>query len=225
MSGEEQNQKHAQFILFFLKIHQVVHCEFVPEGKTGRADLYNNILWCLRENIQRKRSEQQCVPSHASSECNENAFFALEFFAQTNTIFPEHLDHSPDLAAPQPRPLPENQNQVERLLFWYTGEDPMPIAEGQVQGDKNKKLSENSYQAHETTDRQQQNLNQVRFYIFMVLSSEHFDHIFYITLLIQNLRTLFSQDSPNYISHSLCQASIKHIINVLLINCHNCKVG
>lgn len=130
MSGEEQNQKHAQFILFFLKIHQVVHCEFVPEGKTGRADLYNNILWCLRENIQRKRSEQQCVPSHASSECIENAFFALEFFAQTNTIFPEHLDHSPDLAAPQPRPLPENQNQVERLLFWYTGEDPMDKFKG-----------------------------------------------------------------------------------------------
>lgn len=29
----------------------------------------------------------------------------------------------------------------------------MPIAEGQVQGDKNKNLSGNSYQAHETTDR------------------------------------------------------------------------
>lgn len=100
-----------------------------------------------------------------------------------------------------------------------------PLQKDKFKGTKIKKLSENSYQAHETTDRQQQNLNQVRFYIFMVLSSEHFDHIFYITLLIQNLRTLFSQDSPNYISHSLCQASIKHIINVLLINSHNCKVG
>lgn len=81
------------FIFFLsLSLHQAVHHKFIPQG--GNAGIKFD-CYVLRESIQKKRSELQCLPEGHLTQETQDVFF---FFAHTNRIFAHHLDHSSDLA-------------------------------------------------------------------------------------------------------------------------------
>jgi hypothetical protein len=52
-SGEEQSQEHAHHF----DIKGIVHKEFVLAGQTVNSAYYCNVLWRMRENVQRLQTE------------------------------------------------------------------------------------------------------------------------------------------------------------------------
>jgi hypothetical protein len=79
----------------------MLHIEFAPEGRTGNAEFYCNVLRRLREDIQRKRPELWCAGNwmlHDDNAPSHRALVTREFLAHNGIITLPHPPYSPDLA-------------------------------------------------------------------------------------------------------------------------------
>jgi hypothetical protein len=88
-------------LIVFFDMKGIVHCEFVPPSTTVNSDTYCNVLRCLRENVEQKRSElfhnhdwllyNDNMPAHTSLK-------TTEFVTNNNTVFIPQPPYSPGLA-------------------------------------------------------------------------------------------------------------------------------
>jgi len=88
-------------LIVFFDIQGIVHLEFAPQGRTVNAKFYYNVLRCLREDIQRKRTELWHVGNwllHDDNAPTHQALITHEFLAHNSIITLPHPPYSPDLA-------------------------------------------------------------------------------------------------------------------------------
>lgn len=117
--------------LFFLL--SVFIALFIPQGKTVSIGLGCNVVRCLRESIQRERSELHSLPgghlvlAPSPPTTQEFAFFLFFPDQQNLRSPPGPLDRFGSL---QLCPLPKNEKQVKESTFGPAGGDPVGIADG-----------------------------------------------------------------------------------------------
>ncbi|UYV78357.1 hypothetical protein LAZ67_16001064 [Cordylochernes scorpioides] len=86
-------------IIVFFDIRGIVHCEFVPQGKTVNSAFYLEVLRRLKRWIARVRTDiKDTVKLHHDNATSHTAFIITNFLARSNTPVIPHPPYSLDLA-------------------------------------------------------------------------------------------------------------------------------
>jgi histone-lysine N-methyltransferase SETMAR len=112
-------------LIVFLDIRGIVRCEFVPQGQTVNTKFYYEVLWLLRENIQRKGLDLWRAKNwilHNNSVTCHQALLVREFLASHNMLSLPHPLYSPDLAPADFFLFPKMKMQLKVCCFHTVAE-------------------------------------------------------------------------------------------------------
>ena len=112
-----QNQGDADR---FFDVHEIVHAEFLPPGKTINQYVYKNILRRDMRSVREKRRElweTRSLLLHHDNAPADNASGIREFLAKNNIAVLEQLSYSPNLAPCEFFLFPKLKEVIKGICF------------------------------------------------------------------------------------------------------------
>jgi histone-lysine N-methyltransferase SETMAR len=107
-------------LIMFFDTRGIVYREFDPQDLTVNKKFYCKVLWHLRENIRRKRSDlwhaKNWILHNDNAPCHQ-ALLVREFLANHNMLSLLHPPYSPDLAPADFFLFPKMKKQLKGRRF------------------------------------------------------------------------------------------------------------